>query len=90
VVSRATARFWRAYGALPEHVRRQARAAYRLFRADPWHPGLRFKQVHPTEPVYSVRVGLTYRALGRREGADTVVWFWIGSHAEYDRLTGVR
>ena len=26
-----------------------------------------------------------WRALGRRDG-NTVTWFWIGSHAEYDRL----
>jgi hypothetical protein len=31
-----------------------------------------------------VRVGLGYRALGVRE-ADTMVWFWIGSHAEWRR-----
>jgi hypothetical protein len=35
--------------------------------------------------VYSVRVGLGWRALGVREG-DVMVWFWIGSHADYDRL----
>ena len=90
MVSRTTARCWHAYAALPAEVQRQARAAYRQFRADPRHPGSRFEQVHPTAPVVSVRVGLHYRALGRREAADTVVWFWIGSHAEYDRLTGVR
>lgn len=90
MVSRTTARFWRAYAALPADVQRQARAAYRLFRADPRHPGLRFKQVHPTAPVVSVRVGAHYRALGRREDGETVVWFWIGSHAEYDRLTSAR
>lgn len=90
MVSRATARFWRAYAALPAEAQRQARTAYQLFRADPRYPGLRFKQVHPTAPVVSVRVGLHYRALGRREAADTGVWFWIGSHAEYDRLTGAR
>jgi hypothetical protein len=66
-------------------VQRQARAAYKLFAADPNHPSLRFKQVHATRPIYSARVGLGYRALGVREGED-VVWFWIGSHAEYDRL----
>ena len=33
----------------------------------------------------SVRVGLGYRALGVRHG-DDILWFWIGSHAEYDRL----
>ena len=26
-----------------------------------------------------------YRALGLWEG-DTITWFWIGSHAEYDTL----
>ena len=60
-------------------------AAYRLFRQDPSHGSLRFKLVHPSLPIYSVRIGLGYRALGVREG-DTVVWFWIGSHAEYDQL----
>jgi hypothetical protein len=30
-------------------------------------------------------VGLGWRAVGVRDG-DTMVWFWIGSHADYDRL----
>ena len=40
---------------------------------------------HSTRPIYSVRIGLGYRALGVRE-ADEIVWFWIGSHADYDQL----
>ncbi|HYD51088.1 MAG TPA: hypothetical protein VEA99_00620 [Gemmatimonadaceae bacterium] len=83
--SRTTARFRKAYEALPVHVRRQARIAYRMFRLDARHPGLHFKQVHATRPVYSARVGIGYRTLGVREG-DTIIWFWIGSHADYDRL----
>jgi hypothetical protein len=35
--------------------------------------------------VYSVRVGIGWRALGLLEG-DTVIWFWVGSHAEYDSI----
>jgi hypothetical protein len=66
-------------------VRVQARDAYRRFQEDPSHRGLRFKQVHPSQPVYSARVGLGYRALGTLIG-DTVVWSWIGSHKDYDRL----
>ncbi len=54
-------------------------------REDPSHPGLQFKRVHATEPLYSVRIGLGWRALGLREG-DTIYWFWIGSHAQYDKL----
>ena len=46
---------------------------------------LRFKQVKPNAPVYSVRIGLNHRALGLLKD-DTITWFWIGSHDEYDRL----
>lgn len=84
--SRTTERFRRALADLPEHVQEQAREAYRQFLLNPWHPGLRFKQVHPTLFVYSARVGLHYRALGLREEDELIIWFWIGSHAEYDRL----
>lgn len=77
--------FLTLYRALPEPVRRQARHAYALFRQDPHHPGLRFRQVHPTRPIFSARVGLHHRAVGIREGND-IFWFWIGSHAAYDRL----
>ena len=80
-----TERFRKAFGKLSSHVQRQARAAYQLFRQDPHHPSLRFKRVHPTKPIYSVRIGLDYRALGVRDGED-IVWFWIGSHADYDKL----
>jgi hypothetical protein len=30
-------------------------------------------------------VTLGYRAVGVREGG-TIIWFWIGPHAEYERL----
>jgi hypothetical protein len=83
--SRMTRRFLQQFAALPAHVQRQARDAYRLFRQNPAHPGLHFKQVHPDLPMYSARVGISYRAVGARDG-DTIVWFWIGSHAEYDQL----
>ena len=80
-----TPRFRDALAGLPEHVRRQARAAYRLFAADPTHPSLRFKPVHTRRPIYSARIGLGYRAFAIRE-VDTVIWFWIGTHTEADRL----
>ena len=63
----------------------QARLAYRLFRDNPEHPSLRFKPVHPSRPIYSARVGLGYRALAVRDG-EAVIWFWIGSHADYDHV----
>ena len=83
--SRTTARFRSTYAELPESIQRRARRAYQRFKEDPSHPSLRFKRVHSTSPVYSARVSLDYRAVGVMED-DEVVWFWIGSHADYERL----
>lgn len=35
--------------------------------------------------VWSVRVGDHYRAVTRRDGG-LIVWFWIGTHEEYNNL----
>jgi hypothetical protein len=85
VISHITPGFRKAFRALPPAVRQQAREAYRRFQQDPYHPGLRFKQVHPTRAIYSARISRNYRTLGVRDG-DTIVWFWFGSHADYDQL----
>lgn len=83
--SETTDRFWKAYRALPLQARQQARRAYRRFIDDPQHPSLNFKPVIPGEGIYSVRVSLNYRALGWLNG-DVIVWFWIGTHSDYDKL----
>jgi hypothetical protein len=85
VISHITERFRAQLQELPATVRRQARTAYRRFKENPYHPSLRFRQVHPTQPIYSVRINREYRALGVRDG-EVIIWFWIGSHAAYDRL----
>jgi hypothetical protein len=85
VNSRTTERFRRAFARLPQQVQRQARDAHRLFQNNPHHPSLWFKLVNPLRSIYSVRISRDYRALGVRE-ANTIIWFWIGSHAEYDQL----
>ena len=83
----ATPEFWDCYRRLPPAVRARARAAYRLWSADRRHPSLRFKPVSADGGIWSVRIGLSWRALGVVED-ETVIWFWIGSHADYDRLLG--
>lgn len=85
MTSHTTERFREALAQLPEPARRQATEAYRLFRQNPQHPSLRFKQVHPTGPIWSARVGSGYRAVGVRD-RDEIVRFRIGSHADYDHL----
>jgi hypothetical protein len=83
--SRTTRRFREAFRELPARVQEQVRQAYARFREDPAHPGLRFKKVHAKANVYSVRITRDIRALGVVTG-DEVVWFWIGSHDDYERL----
>jgi hypothetical protein len=85
VTSSVTREFRRRLEQLPASVQDQAACAYALWRASPYHPSLQLKRVSQRQPVYSVRVGLGYRAVGLRE-AEHLYWFWIGSHAEYDEL----
>lgn len=82
--SRTTRTFRDAFRDLPPDVKARARIAYRLWRENPQLPGLRFKRVGDE---VSVRIGRNYRALGIIQG-DTVYWYWIGKHDEYDRLIG--
>jgi len=85
VKSSVTKEFRKRLVRLLAAVQEQAARAYALWHSDPHHPGLQFKQVSQRQPIYAVRVGSGYRALGLREG-NQVYWFWIGAHAEYDEL----
>jgi hypothetical protein len=84
--SHINASFRKRFGSLPGEVQEQARAAYRLFRDNPRHPGLNFKRIHETERYVSARVGRSYRAVGVMSASDEVVWFWIGPHEEYEKI----
>ncbi|HTT37366.1 MAG TPA: hypothetical protein VMH32_06815 [Burkholderiales bacterium] len=80
----ATSRFWALYEALPEEAHALADKNYSLLKSNPKHPSLHFKRLGD---VWSVRVGAHYRALGS-EVEDGIVWIWIGTHDEYDKIVG--
>jgi hypothetical protein len=71
---------------LPQDVRQLADRSYALLKTNPSHPSLHFKKVGK---FWSARVGLYYRAVAADAG-DDLVWFWIGSHADYDKLLGQK
>jgi hypothetical protein len=79
--------FLACFAKLPDAVKDRARKAYRLWKANPRHPGLQFKRVSNLDPLYSVRIGRNWRALGLLEQG-SMTWIWIGSHADYDHLLG--
>lgn len=80
--SKATQSFWKGYLRLPPSVRKIAVKQYALWLDDHGHPSVRFKKVGG---YWSARVTSDYRAVGVMDG-DTVVWFFIGTHEEYERL----
>jgi len=80
----ASPAFWSCYERLPEAIRELADSNFELLKANPSHPSLHLKKIGRYR---SVRVGLHYRALAV-EVADGLLWFWIGTHSEYDRLLG--
>ncbi len=79
---RASPRFWACYHGLPDEVRELADRCFAHLRQDPRHPSLYFKKVGD---FWSARVSAHYRTLAIESGSD-LVWFWIGTHAEYDQL----
>jgi hypothetical protein len=84
--SSTTPDFWKSYSRLSPEVRRRAKKAYQVWKANPRHPSLRFKKVGQ---VWSIRIGAGFRAVALLEG-ETFFWFWIGSHDEYEKLLGAR
>jgi hypothetical protein len=82
VKHRATGRFWSLYEALPKQVQALADSAFEILRKNPRHSSLQFKQIGG---LWSARVGLHFRALAVERNGE-IVWFWIGSHAEYDHI----
>lgn len=77
-----TPAFWECYRKLPRNIQNLANDNFKLLKRNPRHPSLHLKRV---ERYWSVRIGIRYRAIAV-EGEKGLVWFWIGTHAEYDKL----
>jgi mRNA-degrading endonuclease RelE of RelBE toxin-antitoxin system len=76
--------FWKAYKSLDKSIRERAKKAYLLWEDNPFHLSLHFKCIKSEENIWAVRITLGIRALGVLDD-DTVTWFWIGGHDEYER-----
>jgi hypothetical protein len=79
--SKALPSFWKCFEKLPSEIQELARQKYRLWQRNPFHTSLNFKEVRPR--VWSIRITQKYRALGQESG-DMIVWYWIGTHDDYD------
>ncbi len=85
MISRGTPVFWSGYRALPLEIRLAAQRAYQKFQESPAHPSLHLERLRSNPRAWSVRVTRDYRAVALRYEDENWVWFWIGSHRDFDR-----
>ena len=76
--------FWNCYHKLPASIQKLADKNFHLLKLDPKHPSLHFKKI--VDNLWSVRAAKGYRALAFKMDDGHLVWFWIGKHAQYDKL----
>ena len=92
-MNRRTWAFLGMFAALPVEIRDAARAAFGMFLQHPQHPALRSHELKPTKKGHhlpnsiSVSVTKQYRAIYVVNNGVNV-WYWIGSHADYDTFVG--
>ncbi len=90
---RQTREFSYLAGGLPERIRKALGKAIRIWSENPTHPSLRLHQLKDTKKgrhlptSFTVSINMQYRAIYVMDGP-TAVWYWIGTHAQYDRFTG--
>jgi len=73
---------------LPPNVRSAADKAYNLWRDNKEHPSLQFKPIEGEVDVWEARITLGYRAVCTKESDGAWVWFWIGTHNDFDSMFG--
>ena len=78
----ASPSFWKSHQKLPINLQGLANQKFDLLKTNPRHPSLHLKRAGK---YWSARIGIKHRALAV-EVEDNWVWFWIGTHAEYDEL----
>lgn len=83
------------YDKLPARVKEDATEAFAVFLVDPHHPTLENHELYDSKKgrhkkaSRAVSVNRRYRALYVVDGP-TNVWYWIGSHEDYNNFTGSK
>ena len=84
IKSKRTKGFEKLFARIPAQVQQEARDAWTLFR-DGSPSSLQFRCIHQRDPIYSIRISKSYRAVGWYEDG-VVRWFWIGSYEDYNHI----
>lgn len=84
--SELTTEFIELFKQLPKNIKTLASKNYKLWKNNPTHPSLYFKKIKSADNIYSIRIGIGWRAIGILKPKDSIIWFWIGSHNDYDKM----
>jgi hypothetical protein len=90
-----TKEFREQFGRLPDVIQRLADRAFATFVQDPSHSALRHHSLDENKRgqhrpgSFSVSISMQYRAIYTIDG-DTNVWYWIGTHSEYNTFVGKK
>ncbi len=80
---------------LPERAVKLTDAAYRAFLADPSHNSLKHHALKDTKKgehrrgSWAVHIGNQWCAIYVPDGNENV-WYWIGTHEDYNNYTGLK
>ena len=77
--------YWTQFDDLPADIRKLAEENYHSWKENPRNPGLRFKQIHQSLPIFSFRVGMRNRTVGVETDDGKIVWFWVGSFETFEK-----
>jgi hypothetical protein len=83
VKSSALPEFWDCLEGLPPQVQKIARKNFKLWKTNPSLKSLAFKKIK--NDLWSVRAGSGFRAMATFDDG-CYLWFWIGTHDEYERM----
>lgn len=92
--NRTTRQFRELFDALPGHIQNLCRGACQLFNDNPAHPSLRHHDLEDTKKGQhvpgsrSVSITMQYRAIYVVGEDGRNIWYWVGTHGDYDVFTG--
>lgn len=86
MISHINSKWKRLYKKLPTEIRQIAKNKYKQFKDNPFHASLHFKRIHSNKAIFSARITSNHRTIGILNDDNAIIWFWIGSHDEYERI----
>ncbi len=89
--SKLTKQFIECFNKLDPKIQTLARKSFELWKEDPSHVKFKKLKASAQHDIYSAQVGDHFRSICYKEKeTGQYVWFWVGSHAEFDLKCNVN